>query len=153
MAIENPGILFYVKTKWAGTWFDRIKSTILNNVGLDIKDLPNLILDSEEDAQSLIERSSIVVAFNSTTVLETGLMGKKFILPIFCEAKEKYYNSNVFFREFLELLPTASSKEDLKNKIISFKSDNYKNKIPEDMINKFIYAFDGKSGERILNEI
>ena len=48
---------------------------------------------------------------------------------------------------------TASSKEDLKNKVISFKSVNYINKIPEDMINKFIYAFDGKSGERILNEI
>lgn len=153
LALENPQTLFYIKTKWAGPWFEKITSSIMKNIGIDIKEIPNLLLDSEEDAQSLILRSSVVVAFNSTTVLEASLLGKNLITPIFCEAKEKYLDTNVYFKEFLGSLTTASSKEDLKNKIKVFSSEQVYNNIPEKMINKFIHSFDGKSGERIVNEI
>ena len=75
------------------------------------------------------------------------------VTPIFCEAKEKYLDTNVYFKEFFGSLTTASSKEDLKNKIRVFPSEQVYNNIPEKMINKFIHSFDGKSGERIVNEI
>ena len=153
LALENPKNLFYIKTKWAGPWFERITSSIMQNTGIDIENIPNLLLDSEEDAQSLILRSSVIVAFNSTTVLEASLLGRNLITPIFCEAKEKYLDTNVYFKEFLGSLTTASSKEDLKNKINVFPSNEVYNKIPEKMVSKFIHSFDGKSGERIVNEI
>ena len=79
-------------------------------------------------------------------------VGKRFASK-FCEAKEKYLDTNVYFKEFLGSLTTASSKEDLKNKIKVFSSEQVYNNIPEKMINKFIHSFDGKSGERIVNEI
>jgi hypothetical protein len=57
------------------------------------------------------------------------------------------------YKEFLEQLNTASTKEDLKNKIEVFAAEEVYNKIPDSMITKYIHKFDGKSGERIIDEI
>ena len=95
----------------------------------------------------------VVVAFNSTTVLEASLLKKNVILPIFCEAKEKYFNTNVLYKEFLDSLIVASSKEDLKDKIMNYAKEEDYNRVPEKMVEKFIHLNDGKSGERIVDEI
>ena len=119
LAVENSNVTYYIKTKWGGSLHDRIISTILQNSGIDIREQHNVILDYQENAQSLIKRSSVVVAFNSTTVLEASLLKTNVILPIFCEARTKYLGTNVLFAQFLDSLTTASSKEDLKDQIES----------------------------------
>ena len=153
LAVTNPDVVYYIKTKWAGPWHERIISTVFQSSGIDISKQHNIILDYQEDAQSLIKRSSVVVAFNSTTVLEASLLKKNVIIPIFCEAKTKYFDTNVLYTQYLESLTTASSKEDLKDKIEVFATEQVYNKVPDQMISKFLHANDGKSGERIVDEI
>lgn len=152
LAVENSNVTYYIKTKWGGSLHDRIISTILQNSGIDIRKQHNVILDYQENAQSLIKRSSVVVAFNSTTVLEASLLKTNVILPIFCEARTKYLGTNVLFAQFLDSLTTASSKEDLKDQIQVLTTKQGYTEIPEQMIRKFLHVNDGKSGERVVDE-
>ena len=74
-------------------------------------------------------------------------MKKNVVIPIFSEAKNKYYHSNVIYTDFLDSLITASSKDDLKHKIKVFADQQVYNEIPKAMINKYIHAYDGMSGK------
>lgn len=153
LALKYPEKTFFIKSKWGGLWHEKIISIVLESSGIDITQMDNVILDYKENAQSLIKRSSVVIAFNSTTVIEASLLKKNVVLPIFCEAKEKYFNTNVLYKEFLDSLIVASSKDDLKDKIMNYAKEEDYNRIPEKMVKKFIHLNDGKSGERIVDEI
>ena len=47
---------------------------------------------------------------------------------------------------------TASSKEDLKDKIQILTTEQGYNEVPDQMIRTFLHVNDGKSGERIVDE-
>jgi len=153
LAVKSPDIIYFIKTKWGGPWHEKIISTVFESSGIDIRKQNNIILDYEEDAQSLIKRSSVVVAFNSTTVIEAGLLNTRCVVPIFGEAKTKYFDTNVLYTRYLESLTTASSKKDLKEKIEVLTTDHGYYQVPEQMVKKFITAHDGKSAERLIDEI
>lgn len=152
LAVENSDVVYYIKTKWAGPWHEKIISTVFRNSGIDIRKQHNVILDYQENAQSLIKRSAVVVSFNSTTLLEASLLKTNVILPIFCEARTKYLDTNVLYAQYLDLLTTASSKEDLKDKIQILTTEQGYNEVPDQMIRTFLHVNDGKSGERIVDE-
>ena len=96
------------------------KFTVLQKSGINICDQDNIILDYKEDAQSLIRKSSVVVAFNSTTILEASLFEKNVVIPIFSEAKKINTTIQMSFILIFRSLITASSKDDLKHKIKVF---------------------------------
>ena len=153
LAVDNRDVQFIIKTKWGGIWFDKIVSSVLSATGIDILHQPNITLLSERNTQELIMKSSLVIAFNSTTVLESGLLGKNIIIPVYNEAKDKYYESNLFFKKYLDSLIIASSNKDLKDKVIKYLFDHKHYPLPKKMIKDFLIFYDGKSSKRILDII
>jgi hypothetical protein len=153
LALLESDYHFNIKTKWAGEWHEKIISSIMSSMGIDIRKIPNIsLLDESEDAQNLIGDSSVIVAFNSTTVIEASLMKKTVVIPIFAEAKDKYLKTNVLFTDFFDDLIVASSKAELMNMIIKYSKNNHKKTIPDAMTKKFIGYNDGKASQRIIHE-
>ncbi len=153
LAVENKDYTFIIKTKWGGQWHERIRSTVYESSGIDILHEKNISLLSKGNAQSLIKQSSVVVAFNSTTILEAHLLKKNVIIPVFSEAVDKYYNTNLLFTKYFDSLVTASSKEDLKRKIIACPSEQLYMEFPNQMIKDFIGFRDGRSAARVIDGI
>ena len=155
LAIKNPDYNFIIKTKYAaGGWFKNIINTINSNCERNIEEIPNLKLQSKGDSQELIRKSKCVIAFNSTTVLETLLEGTALVIPLFNEAASKYKDTNVFFQNSLSSLPVVKSEEELKSRVGDYLRDKeYAYKCPERMINDFLYKFDGKSSDRMIKEL
>jgi hypothetical protein len=153
LAIENRDLEFIIKTKWGGQWHDRIISTIYETSGIDILCEPNISLVSEDNAQTLIKKSSVIIAFNSTTILEAGLLGRNVIIPVYAEALDKYFNSNLFFTKYLDSLIVASNNKDLKNKVMEHVINPQFFPLPNKMVQDFIGFCDSKSSKRILDEI
>jgi hydroxymethylpyrimidine/phosphomethylpyrimidine kinase len=108
---------------------------------------------SEGNAQTLIKKSSLVIAFNSTTILEAGLLGRNVIIPVYAEAVDKYFNSNVYFKKYLDSMIVASSGKDLKDKVLKYAFKQQHFPLPDKMVQDFIGFYDGQSSKRILDEI
>ncbi len=155
LAIKNPDYNFIIKTKYAGGyWFKNIMDAINSNCERRIEEIPNLKLQFKGDSQELIRKSKCVIAFNSTTVLETLLEGTALVIPLFNEAASKYKDTNVFFQSSLPSLPVVKSEEELKSRVGDYLRDKeYSYKCPEKMINDFLYKFDGKSSDRMIKEL
>tara|TARA_B100000579_G_scaffold380605_1_gene348620 strand:- start:17617 stop:18807 length:1191 start_codon:yes stop_codon:yes gene_type:complete len=121
LASNNPNIKFIIKTKWIFEWHDQI----LKEIGIDsVKNLPkNLSIVDEMSVLKLLKISDLVIAFNSTTILEAGLFGKKVICPNFAEAKNEY-KKFVMHNIFKSKIDLANSPVDLKKKILKNLSGN-----------------------------
>ena len=154
LAEMNKDIDFVIKTKFDGHWHDQINQTIYDAMGIDLKNVTNIKLIAEGSVHDIIRDSSVVVAFNSTTVLESLAMGVDVVLPIFHEAKYKYSKTNVMFTKYFKYLNIASSKEQLMNKVLEGHFDqNKKFNLPEQMAVDFIGYFDGNSVNRFIKKI
>jgi len=153
LALEHRDKKFIIKTKWDGPWHQRIIDSIMRSTNIDITNQPNIVLTHKGDAQELIKKSKVIVAFNSTTILEAHLLKNDAIIPLFDEAAGKYFNSNLLYKKYLKSLNTVNSSKNLKKKIISqyYKKEIYK--INREMIKEYIGFFDGNVSKRILDEM
>ena len=153
LALENPDKNFVIKTKWAGNWFDEVTRAIRAVVGKEVSEIENLVLTDSVPAQELINSASAVVGLNSTTLLEAKLAHVPVILPIFEEAAGKYYETNIYFRDYLDIFSVADSPQSLKklvSDVISGIALEQK-PIPEDMVNKYLGYFDGCVADRVVD--
>ena len=153
LALENRDIQFIIKTKWGGMWFDEIISSVYRTSGIDILSQPNITLLSEGSVHSLIKQSSLVIAFNSTTVLESSLLGRNVIIPLYNEALDKYFYTNLHFTKYLDSLIVASSNKDLKHKIMRYLFDFQHIQLDDKLIKDYLGFYDNNSSKRIIDNI
>ena len=85
LAVAHPEAEFIIKPKWGGKWLERIAETV-SSIGKELSDIPNLKVVLDANAHDLIEKSQVVICFNSTTMLEAGVMKRAVIMPQFDEA-------------------------------------------------------------------
>ncbi|MBT4701076.1 MAG: hypothetical protein HOK30_13835 [Rhodospirillaceae bacterium] len=125
LALENPDIDFIIKSKpnYVRSW-TRISKLVWSEVGLDIVNIPNITVRDGENPHDLIFESDVVCAFNSTTMLETGVTAKPVIVPYFGELRDARYNDQILFRETLpRAFDVAATKEEFKALIIQRLND------------------------------
>ena len=121
-AIKNPDKKVIIKPKWGGNWLNYIYN-LAHKENIDLKRIENLVISEKFDSFDLIENSSVVIAFNSTTILEAALKNKVVIIPCFAEAEKRNLKDTVYFRKYFNLFEIAESSKDLYKKI----SIGYKN--------------------------
>jgi hypothetical protein len=115
-AIAHPGVSFRMKLKNTEKWWiDEIEAVLRTDLGCSIADIPNLEVVNRW-APELIQESSVVICLNSTVVLESRILGRNTIIPVFAEAIDKYPN-HVYFQNYLDQFAVATSKADLTDKI------------------------------------
>ena len=85
-AYDHPEIDLIIKHKFGGEFLKVIEKN-----WLEFKNLPlpkNCKLVSEDNAHDLILKSDLVIAFNSSTMFESGLREIPIIIPVFDEVQK-----------------------------------------------------------------
>ncbi len=156
-AKNNPDVEVYIKPKWGGRWVDEIKAAAkrVANIDLDSEDLPNLHIVWDTPAQDLIETSSVVLGLNSTTLLESLIVGRPVIVPLFEEASGQYYNNHVYFKKYQdEAFQIVKNPQKLEQTILDEQNENVpKRKFPQEMIEDYLGYFDDQATSRVVEQM
>ena len=134
LLFKNPETNFVIKTKFVNIWHNEIENALFDILGKNVKDIPNLIVTASIPAQELIKKAKLVIGLNSTTILEAKLLNTPVVLPIFKEAKEKYFKSNIFFQKYFDIFTVINNPKDLLkiiNKVVKGHNIIQKKKIPQ----------------------
>lgn len=157
-AKENPEVDITVKAKWGGDWEEAL-NRVLKEKGIRRDDIPNLNFDCHTDAHELILKSHAVVAFQSTTALEAGVLGRQVVWPDYAEAKSKF-KDHIFFRNaglhdvFLYVESPGELKNALSQLIIDPDLwDEARFRKFENLFERYIGPLDGKITERYASVI
>ena len=100
-------------------------------------------------AQEYIEKSRLIINFNSTVILEAMLANRNIIIPFFYKDKKRFEKNIINFDEKL----VVYSKEDFMKRINNLLNHNNKDSIKfknyNEILKKYIGNNDGKSSERV----
>ena len=137
--------------KWyEGSAKENVDNAIIKGTGVLPDTIKNLKIIDDTPAQELIKQSSVVIGFNSTTVIESILYNKKVIIPSFAEASEKKNMNDVFYSNQADYFYRANSKDDLIDLIENcYYNKNSLLEADESFINETIGPYDGKVCSRI----
>jgi hypothetical protein len=150
-AINNPNINVVIKMKWySGNAKINLDRAIRSGTGLSPSQIQNLKITDDIPAQELIKKSRVVIGFNSTTLIESILYGKRVIIPSFYEAAQEEYANDVFYCDNKSSFYLAKSNKEL----IELIEKSYHRKIdPLDIdasfIQEVIGPYDGMACRRI----
>ena len=87
-AKKNPEHDVFIKPKMGGHFIDEIKNAWKSE---NTEPIPkNCFISVDDDPQDLILNADLVVTFNSSTVLESGLRNIPILIPAFDEAVNEY---------------------------------------------------------------
>lgn len=154
-ALRNPDVEFNIQLKnneeW---WIKEINAVIQKEHGVTIKDIPNCHI-IKKWAPKLIHESNVVIALNSTVVLESCVLRRRTIIPVFEEAITKYKN-HIYFSEYLDLFMVANSRENLikliEDNCYEFNESELDQNRLDKLCERYLGFSDGKTGQR-LNEV
>lgn len=156
-AKKHPDVEVYIKPKWGGRWLDAIKDAgrRIANIDLDTETIPNLHIVWDTPAQDLIESSSVILGINSTTLLESLIVGRPVIVPLFEEAKNKYYENHVYFKKYQDEVFNVVRDPQLIEQAILDELDGRvpKRQLPNAMIEDYLGYFDGNSTQRVVKQM
>lgn len=120
LAKNNPEKKFIIKTKWGGSWISNIENLWMKK--FNKKSLPNLVLTSDLNTHDIINQSKLVLAFNSTVLLEAGLRRIPVFVPDFYEVNtlNKYVLHKYFPECFIKLKNMYHLENAIKDKSLKF---------------------------------
>ncbi len=156
-AKKHPDIDVYIKPKWGGRWIEEIKSAAkrIADIDLDKENIKNLHIVWDTPAQDLIEQSSVILGLNSTTLLESLIIGRPVIVPLFEEAAGKYYDDHIYFKKYQDsAFHVVRDPLQLETAILSeLNGDSPKREIPPQMIEDYLGYFDDQSTSRVIEQM
>ena len=113
LAMANPGRRFVVKTKYGQSDRNAILQ-VLSGAGIDPAVIPNYRITVTDDPHDLIRQSAVVIAFQSTTMLEAALAARPVVVPLFAEALRPDHQPYLRFRDAYHLFLTAGSADNVE---------------------------------------
>ena len=119
LAIELD-VQVIIKPKWyKGEWKSLIDKSVFDYTGNKVEDIENLSVVDDIGAQELIKDAGIVVAFNSTTMIESILYNKRVVFPVYHEAADEL-KDYVFYQKNRDSFFVAHSEDELIDIVIKF---------------------------------
>jgi len=154
-AVKHPDIEVFIKPKWGGLWAEKIEEIVFRETGKQSQDIKNLNIVWDCDAQKLIESSAVVVGINSTALIESLMIGRAVILPLFEEASGKYYEDHIYFKEYQDQVFDIVKEPEKIEAAILDKIQNNRSAppMPEKMIEDYLGFFDNCSTARTVEEM
>jgi len=121
LAIKYPEVDFVIKPtrkdmRNSISWGGYIK--FVNESGIDMSKLRNYTVEPDANVHDLIMNSDVVIALQSTTVIESAIAGKPVIFPLFYKYKETKNFNDFLWRNNLGLFAVAESADDLKSLVV-----------------------------------
>ena len=155
-AIENPEVPVYIKLKWENAgWFENVANAVNKKTGKFINEIPNLYVSSHFNPQELIDKSRVIIGINSTALIESRILGKEVLIPLFDEPLEKYYEKHVYFKKYFKREFNLIKDEDhfLKDLDYLYKNTGSLRKVGKELVEEFLGFFDSKSKDRVIKKI
>lgn len=110
LARRNPGVDFLIKPKNVERgWIGEIESVVRNTLGVPLSDIRNCRIVSDS-APDLMRGSLANVVLNSTTAIESRILGCNTIIPAFAEAAG-IHRDMIYFRDYFDLFAVAETRE------------------------------------------
>ena len=152
LAEENKDIDFVIKPKKTfmheKSWFFYEK--VLSNSSVDVDKLDNYFIDADADVHNLITESSIICGGQSSTTIESLLMRKPIILPIFCDYHKTDYFAQFPWKDYLDLFNVVRDVDSFKS---TFRILINSNDISENEMSKrkelYLSCFDDYTGRAV----
>jgi len=96
-----------------------------------------------------------VIGFNSTVLIEAGLLGRPVVMPLLGEARDRYLHSNVYFLKYAEdaFIVPRTSEEFLRAIQKGTRSGSTTKEIPSEMVDDYFGFFDGGVSNRVVSEM
>jgi hypothetical protein len=160
-ARRNPDIDMIIKVKpnLYNNWrknFDKA----LAKAELEPTTIPNLLITTDVSPHELIFSSDVICGFNSTTILEAGLAGKKVVIPYFDYLRAEEYHEQIFFNESLNLFDTPDTPEEFEKLLLTNPEES---EIEEPILegrrqlfSQYVSSLDGMAAQRhiqLLHEL
>lgn len=122
---KYPNKKFIIKIKWSGSWLTSLQNIWYKNFN---KQFPKnlIILNEGHNSIDIIKNSKFIISFNSTAILEAGLLNKEVIIPNFLECKNtelrKFsFGNNVEAKKFFKVADSEIEFRELIEKEITKK--------------------------------
>jgi hypothetical protein len=156
-ALARPNISFVFKTKYPDSkWNVEINKAVKWGTGRDISEIDNLKIVNTS-APELIRDSWAVVGFNSTVVIESRVLGRPTIVPMFAEAAGRH-RENVYFAGYWDLFEAVKSAEEMTARLVALvDGESSRQSDDPEKLGQFVRAYlgfdDGRSAWRIVEEL
>ncbi len=156
LAESNTDVDFVIKPKKVfmkgGEW-DFFKE-VVSSSGIEVEALDNYVVDADLDVHELIKHSDIICGLQSSTTIESAILGKRVVFPFFNNYMKTAYFRQFPWREYLQLFDVALSCKEFE---VIF-SDALENPSVSDSIMKqrkelYLECFDDLSGSAERNYI
>jgi hypothetical protein len=152
-AKDNPNIDLVIKHKFGGIFLNEIECNWKKYSG---ENLPlNCKLTSTDDPHELILKSDLVIAFNSTTIFEAGIIKIPIIIPCFDEVIKEY--KNYFnFKELNNSYFVVDKSEYIKTIDQALKSFQINKKVTHKrlhLFNKYVSSIEANAAQKFTYEI
>ena len=160
LAQRLPDVDFVIKPKRVYmtkniSWDRYLK--VVNETGIDLNKLKNYTIEPDANVHDLILNSDVVIALQSSTVLESAIAGKPVIFPLFYNYKNTDNFNDFGWRNHLDLFDVAESAEEMEAIIIKrLENPKIDKKIVEDrreLFKKWFYDLDGVALENYSETI
>lgn len=151
-AIQNPDIPIFIKLKWEENWLKQVSNAIYNKTGKSLNQIPNLQVGSDFDPKELIEKSRIIIGINSTALVESRILGKEVLIPLFDEPLDKYFQ-NVYFKKYFnkEFNLVQNEKQFLKELDRLFFTTKNLKEVGKELVEEFLGYYDSNSYKRVYD--
>jgi len=122
LAQRLPDVDFVIKPKRVHmtkdiTWDRYLK--VVKETGIDLSKLRNYTIAPDANVHELIINSDVVIALQSSTVLESAIAGKPVIFPLFYNYKNIDNFKDFAWRNNLGLFDVAESAEELEALVVA----------------------------------
>ena len=152
-AVKHPHILVAIKTKMSKHFKDYVTNILMDHFPGVL--IPNLTVTNIGDVTQMIVESSVVIGFNSTTLIEGLILNKRIISPYFGDILGE--RALTFFREYPLLVNYCRNYSELENHILGRDAVKYSPEYLDGFIEKFISKHRGNASitaeTAILNTI
>jgi hypothetical protein len=110
LARRHPEVDFLIKPKNVEPgWIGEIETVVRDSLAVALEEIPNCRIVSQP-APDLMRGSLANIVLNSTTVIESRLLGCNTIIPAFAEAAG-IHRDMVYFRDYFDLFAVAETRE------------------------------------------
>ena len=153
LAIQNPNDKVLIKPHPQQDLFS------MNRIYNQVKNIKNIeILDPKIDSRKILFDSDIIIAFQSSVLLEALILNKKVIYTFWTEEVNKLTKLLLPFHEYDEFLSVSKSKEDFYKLLFNPKSiiggknlNSIQIKKRIERFNSFFGDVKGDSSEKVLS--
>ena len=153
VARSEIDVIMKPKPKFHPVWRGLLDRA-LDETGIDITGLDNLIIRDDLDVQELSLTADVICGLNTTALLEAAVAGRPVVIPYFGDLRTPKYDERLFFRDAFDLFDIAESADAFMAAILRRLQDPGADALVmrrrRELFERYVNTADGRATERYV---